>query len=336
MHSDQTTVPNDLSEVDGLLFACVLDGAGGARVIDWAGVDAWKQDDGPLWLHFEQSHPRVQDWLRHKSGLTSVTAEALLATETRPRVFRGKRGVAAILRGVNTNPGAEPDDLVAIRMWSEGVRVITIRHHKLMTPRDVLSQLVEHHSGPINAGQLYERLIGRLISRMAGTVDAYDDSLDLIEAGLETESATDLRRRVSELRHSLVLLRRYLSPQREALGNLLIDPPAWLDEQSRMNLREANDKLLRYVEEIDAARERAIVIKDDITNQIAESANKTLYVLAVISAVFLPLGLLTGLLGINIGGMPGVDSPYAFWIFCGFMLVLLAFELILLRRLKWF
>jgi len=52
------------------------------------------------------------------------------------------------LRGVNTNPVAHPDDMVAIRMWSDGKRVITVRHHKLMTPRDILAQLIEYENGP--------------------------------------------------------------------------------------------------------------------------------------------------------------------------------------------
>ena len=74
----------------------------------------------------------------------------------------------------------------------------------------------------------------------------------------------------------MVALRRYLSPQREAMTGLLMDPPDWLSERSRYSLSETDDRLLRYVEELDAARERAIVIKDDIANQLSEAANRTL------------------------------------------------------------
>lgn len=331
----QSPSPMDVPEVDGLLIGCTLDGDGGATLVGWAEVERWSEEDGPLWVHFDQHAPRVQKWLRTQSGLTPTTVEALLAEETRPRVFRGKKGFAAILRGVNTNPGSEPDDMVALRLWSDGARVISVRHFKLLTPRDILSQLIEEHDGPTTAAQLYERLISRLTDRMAGTVAAYDDVLDEIEASLDIARAADTRRRLSDMRQSTVLLRRYMSPQREALNSLITEPPAWLDEQSRLNLRETADKLLRYVEELDTARERSMVIKDDIANQLAESTNRTLYVLAIISAIFLPLAFLTGLLGINIGGMPGVDNPYAFWVFCVVMVVLLVGELILFRWLKW-
>ncbi len=112
-------------------------------------------------------------------------------------------------------------------------------------------------------------------------------------------------------------MRRYLAPQREALSTLHIDAPGLAGRgTARPPLRETADRLTRYVEELDAARERSMIIKDDIANQLAEAANRTLYVLAIISGIFLPLAFLTGLLGINIGGMPGVESASAFWIFC--------------------
>ena len=322
-------------EADGLAFGCVLDGQGGARLVDWQGVEEWDETDGPLWVHLDRHAPRVETWLREKSGLTEATINALLAEETRPRVFRGKRGLIAILRGVNTNPGAEPEDMVDMRLWSDGKKVISLRHRRLMTPRDLLAQLIESENGPRSASQVFERLIGRLAERMAGTIESYEKVLDDLEEDIDIAHATRIRRELAELRRDTVTLRRYMAPQREALGNLLIEPPPWLEDSCRINLRETADRLMRYLELLDAARERSIVIKDDIANQLAEASNRTLYVLAIISAIFLPLAFLTGLLGINIGGMPGLDNPSAFWIACGVMVVMLAIELIVFRWLKW-
>lgn len=325
----------DVPEDDGLLFGCVLDGQGGARLINWEGIGAWTAQDGPLWLHLERNSDRVHSWLRNESGLTESTINALLADETRPRVFRGKRGLVAILRGVNTNPGKNPADMVTMRFWSEGVRVITLRQRRLQTARDLLTELTETRNGPKTAAQLFERLIGRLTERLAATVTSFNDKLDVLEESFTLSNATAARRQLSDLRHDVVALRRYLSPQREALNSLLMEPPAWLDDQSRLNLRETTDRTLRYVEELDAVRERSMVIKDDIANQLSESSNRTLYVLAIISGIFLPLAFLTGLLGINIGGMPGTENPYAFWIFCALMAALLVIELLIFRKLKW-
>jgi hypothetical protein len=100
-----------------------------------------------------------------------------------------------------------------------------------------------------------------------------------------------------DIRQKAVLLRRYIAPQREALGTLVSDPPDWFHEDLRPHLRETSDKLMRYLEELDATRERAMVVKDDIANQLSEASNKTLYVLAIVSAIFLPLAFLTDLFG---------------------------------------
>lgn len=330
-----TKRPADTQEEDGLLFGCILSGKGSAKLVGWREVETWKSGDAPLWVHLDRRSPRVQNWLKRKSGLTEPTVDALLAEETRPRVFRGKRGFVTILRGVNTNANAAPEQMVALRMWSDGHLVITLRQRRLMTPRDILQQLLETETGPKTAPELYERLIHRITERMAETIDSFDERLDRLEMQLDIAHATDQRRQLSELRQKMAVMRRYISPQREALSNFLYDPPVWFGDECHVRLRESTDRVLRYIEEIDSARERAIVLTDDIVNQLAEATNKTLYALAIISGVFLPLAFLTGLLGINIGGMPGVENDYAFWIFCGMMVLLLAVELVVFRRLKW-
>ncbi len=324
-----------LDEDDGLLFGCTLNGDGTANLIGWKEIEGWKAGDPTIWIHLDRESKRVQHWMNQESGLTTPTTDALLAEETRPRVFHGKQGFVTILRGVNLNPEADAEDLVAMRMWSDGNRVITIRQERLMTPRDVLSELITLGVGPTTAGELYERLIHRITERMSVAVESFEGKLDDIEDNLDLSTASVQRNRLSELRRKTAILKRYISPQKEALSTLLIDPPDWFFEDSKMRLRETIDRLFRYIEEIDTARERAAVIRDDIANQIAEATNRTLYVLAIISAIFLPLAFLTGLLGINIGGMPGVESDSAFWIFCGVMVILLGIELVIFKRLKW-
>ncbi|POF34130.1 zinc transporter ZntB [Roseibium marinum] len=333
--TDVLNSPGDPLEEDGLLFGCLLDGKGGATIVNWREVEAWSETGPPLWIHLDRDSERVQNWLKHESTLTGPTVEALLAEETRPRVFRGKRGFVTILRGVNTNPDEDPTDMIAMRMWSDGHRVITIRQQRLLTPRDILRQLMETETGPTTASQLYERLIHRITERMAEVLASVDNRLFQIEESIDIALASEQRRQLSVLRQEGAALRRYISPQKEALTNILIEPPAWFDDESRLRLRETTDRVVRYVEEIDAARERAMVIKDDIANQLAEATNKTLYILAIISGIFLPLSFFTGLLGINIGGIPAAENDNAFWIFCVLMLLVLAGELAIFRRLGW-
>ncbi|MCK0138881.1 zinc transporter ZntB [Aliiroseovarius sp. F47248L] len=325
----------DAPEDDGLVFAITLTGDGHGAFADWQMVERWRDTDGPIWVHLDRANARVQDWVRQQSGLSPATAEALLAEETRPRVFHGKTGLTTVIRGTNLNPGQRSEDMIALRIWSDGARVITLRDQRLQSVRDILAALVDHGTGPATIAETYVRLIARVNERISPTIDGIEDEIDDIESNLADRDASETRRTVVEMRQKSVILRRYLAPQRAAMGELLTDPPAWAGDTWRTSLRETTDQVIGYIEELDQSKERALVIKDDIVNELAEKTNRTLYVLAVVSAIFLPLSFFTGLLGINVGGMPGVDNNNAFWIFSGAIAVLLVVEIAIFRLMKW-
>jgi len=155
-------------------------------------------------------------------------------------------------------------------------------------------------------------------------LDNLDDLADALEAELEAGEPKRARADLANLRQQTIALRRYLAPQRVALGALLADPPPWLGPQGLARVREVTDATLRYVEDLEALRERTAVIHDELSTRAADQLNQRMYALAMVSLVFLPLGLLTGLLGINVGGMPGAESPVAFWLVCGLLLVISA------------
>jgi zinc transporter len=108
-----------------------------------------------------------------------------------------------------------------------------------------------------------------------------------------------------------------------------------MDDLTRMHLREFSDRLAKFLEDLEATRDRATVTQEELNSKNAEKMNRAMYMISIFTVVFLPLGLLTGLLGINVGGLPGVDNPSAFWIVCVIMTTLLAIQWWLFRRNKW-
>ena len=334
MMSD-TTFTAPVPATDGLNFACVLDGIGGASPLDWDGIAAWEPDNGPLWVHLDRGAPDAVKWLEEQISIPADARAALLAAETRPRAFNADEGMVVILRGINQNSGSSADDMVAIRIWIEEHRIISLRHRRLMTPRLIYSSLIEEGGGPSTSSGVLLRLADKLTEQMNSIVIGLDEKLDGIEARLEARNLAPLRTELADIRQSCVTLRRFIGPQREVLSVLQLDRPAWMDHALGRSLRETSDRLLRYLEELDAARERAVVIRDEIANRLSEDMNRNMYALSIIAGIFLPLGLLTGLLGINVGGMPGVESSSAFWVTCALLLVIAAGEIWLFRKLKW-
>lgn len=326
---------HDIEAEDGLLFGCMLNGTGGGQLCDWFEAERWTPADGPIWMHLDNDSPRAENWLRESSGIPASVIGALLARESRPRSLRVDDGLLVILRGVNLNEGAQPEDMVAIRLWVEQNRIITVRYERLMTPREVLDDILAGRHGPENASRLFVMLAEKLSLKVNDVIIEIEDQLGELESRVESDQPSVLRSALAETRQDTVALRRYLSPQREALSNLQYDAPEWLDPNDRMGLRETADRTMRYLEDLDAARDRAVVVLDELANKMAESMNRTMYALSIVAAVFLPVSFLTGLLGINVGGMPGVDSGLAFWVVCGIMSVTIILEIIILKRLKW-
>ncbi len=318
---------------DGLIRSFLLDGRGGAEEIDWAGVRAWHGARGTLWVHLDRSEVSTEHWLQRESGLEPLVVEALLEPETRPRCTVLPGGWLVVLRGVNLNPGADPEDMVALRLWVEAHRVITVRRRRLMAVLDVQESLARG-AGPRDASALLVALADRLVDRMGPVIDGLDEQLDGLEVDGLAGSAQSLRTGLSGVRRQAIMLRRHVSPQRDALLALIsAQGGSLLGDQSRLQLREVVDHVTRYVEDLDALRERAAVVNDEITNRAAEEMNRRMYLLSLVAAVFLPLGLITGLLGINVGGVPGSSDDWAFWVVSGLLIALGAATTLFLKRI---
>lgn len=320
---------------NGLICAYRLDGKGGGELIEWDAVRSHDSDARTLWVHLDRKSEQAQQWLKNEAGLEAHVCEAMLQEDTRPRVERMDDGVLMILRGVNLNAGADPEDMISIRMWVESQRIVSLRYPRLQAVQSVRDSL-EAHKGPQDAGDFVVQLIDALTDRMDPVIAELEAQIEQFEAISTDESFQPDGRLLSELRRRAITLRRYVAPQREAVSRLQIEPLTWLDDARRARLRESVDQIRRYVEDLDLACEHVIIIQDQMQNRMSERMNRTMYLLSIIAAIFLPLGLLTGLLGINVGGIPGVHSDIAFWVVCVVLLVLAFIQIRIFRRMRFF
>jgi len=293
------------------LYSCLLDREGGASDIDSASLPDWNPDKGVLWLHLDLLDAVSRRWLEEDSGLDETVVEALLAQETRPRSYLGEKGLLVVLRGVNTNPGEDPGDMVAIRMWIEPHRVISTRRRRLLSVVDMRAALTEG-TGPRSSGELLAYLIGRLADRIGDFVNSIEDRVAAAEEGLVDADSTEFRQTITALRRQIATVRRFLAPQRDALDRMYRQPGPWLSSSETHELREESDRITRYLEDLDLARERTLVLREEFLGQLAQEQNARMYVLSVVAAIFLPLTFITGMLGMNVGGLPGLESPQGF------------------------
>ncbi|WP_372683610.1 zinc transporter ZntB [Desulfosarcina sp.] len=319
---------------NGLVYGYRLGSGKLDNALTWADVDAWRPEQGLLWIHLDADHESVLQWLTENSGLSPLVTEALLEVGTRPRSVVQESGVLAIFRGVNCNPGADPEDMVAMRMFVTEQRVITMRRSRLMAVQDIHESL-RSGRGPTTAGEFFVCVVDRITERIGEIVADIEDRVAEVEDTIVSAQSAELRPRLAELRRQSISLRRYIAPQRDLLARLVHERIAWLSEPDRVLLREIAERTARYVEDIDAARERALIAQEELNNRLSEQMNRAMYTLSIVAAIFLPLGLLTGLLGINVGGIPGTESPWAFLIVTVFLFVMAVVLIAWFKKLKW-
>ena len=292
------------------------------------------RDDALAWVHLDGTDPQARAWIEaHLSYLDPHAISALLAEETRPRATRIGEGFLVILRGVNLNEGAEAEDMVSVRVWVDAHRIVTVSRRRMRAIEDLIDMV---RGGTLmNAGGF----LALLAERLAVRIDAFGRELDDFSDDLETEVAgtpeAALRRRLVEHRLRTITFRRYVAPQRDALEALAMSEGGPVGAEDRRRLQETHDRMTRMVEDLDAMRERLTVLREELAGQLSERLNRNMYLISIISAVFLPLGFLTGLFGVNVGGMPGVEAASAFWWLCGGMGVIFAVQIALLLRLRW-
>lgn len=316
----------------GLVHAFVLDGKGGARSLEWDQLEGLcLAEHESLWLHWDRGHPQTGAWLREHSGLSEFSCDLLLEENTRPRLLTlPEQELLLFLRGVNLNPGADPEDMVSVRIFAGAHRVISLRLRPLRATEELIA-LLEKGQGPRNSAELVLELAHHLTDRVDGLIDNLSEQLEGQEERLDgDERFMPDHGLVLHVRRRAAGLRRFLAPQRDIFGQLTRsgfgDGDYW---------NELNNRLTRYLEELEMVRERVGLILESEHRRMSEKMNRAMYLLGVTTVFFLPMSFLTGLLGINVGGIPGADSRYGFLLICAILAGIGTLQWWLFRRLRW-
>ena len=266
---------------------------------------------GLVWIHLSTTNEHAQATLAEQAHLPDFVVTALTSAETRPRCDKMGNGILLNLRGLSPEQLDPSDALASVRIYAEGNRVYSVTR-KPLTATDLVCQDAE--SGDIkDIGDLLARFATAITELLDPEIAALGDSLDDCEAALDGGEIYELRRRVAQVRVQAINYRRFVQPQRSALEKLATLPVPWLQDDDRLHLSAAADRAARMAEELESIRERAAVTNDALTDLRSEQIDQRSLVLGILAVIFLPLTFITGLLGMNVGGIPDAEDPKAFW-----------------------
>lgn len=276
--------------------------------------------------------PDFKVWLREELGDFISDMISVPSTRTRCVVMEDK---AMVMLRV-PRPNASPEDVgrQLLSLWLEKGKVIVSSELNIPEFLGVAQWQASHHA-PLSPADLVARLGLRAADRLEPLIERLGDNLDSIEEGLMLDRKSDVRAKLAHLRRNLISFRRLIWPQRDVLNTLEIEDLSFFSPRDRVRLREASSRSARLGDELQALSERAVLVHEQILDTRAEQMNKTMLLLTAVTVILMPLTVISGVLGMNVEGIPYAGSPYAFWVVTGILATIGALLFLVMRRVKW-
>ncbi len=299
------------------------------EAFDWFKI---KQENVLVWVHLDLTV--AEKFLQQHMLVSETIIDMLCAHETRPRVLIFDNSMLASFRAINLNTGQNPEDMTSIRMWLSEQLIITVKRR---TPYSVIEiqRMLTQGQGPKCTSDFLSVLLTHITTHTDQLLDEYDQKLDQIEQDVKNEKPIILADRVNEICKKIIRIRRYILPQREAILAISAHKLTWLDDDDIFDLRQTLDSNIRLLEDLDAMKDRSLIIQAQIHSYEQNQINKRMYILSLVSVIFIPLGFITGLLGINVAGIPGSEHRHGFLIVCILLVIIMVVHIFIMRKIKW-
>jgi zinc transporter len=276
-----------------------------------------------VWLHFSLSNVASEPWLRRYLTLPDTFYESLRSDVDATHLEQDADALVARIHDVLFD--FTFDAPVATTTLCVKPRVLVSAHARPWRSIDQLRAAVQ-------AGQIFRspiEILARLLRDQASVlVDIVRKSKQQVapmEEQLLAKRISVSRSELGSLRRMLVRLQRLLAPEPAAFFRLLNRPPDWISEDELQNLQQAAEKFSTAISDTAALVERVKQLQEELAALVSEQTNRTLFVLTLVTVLALPINLVAGLFGMNVGGIPLAQHPYGFFLVVGPLLILTAF-----------
>lgn len=290
------------------------------------------QSREPFWLELDWNDPDAAEWLKHSADLPESSCQAVLTENTRPRSFTDEQGnLVLILRIINAQATNDTERLVSLRLLIDRKRIFSLCHYETQVLQQIRTKISLSDTS-FEPAQLLSSLLRWIQEEINEEVYRLTELVSDIEAQLDrgkppVDEISAARKRAGELQ-------RYLQPQRIVLTQLRQQRDITGDAELQSDWRELANELQLSLEEVEMTISRLMILQDEVRSSLNERTTRTLYLLSLVTFLFLPLSFLTGFLGMNIS-FPWEASPEAFWLLLLLIVGILLGQVWLIKRLGW-
>ena len=272
-----------------------------------------------------------RDWIKTQSGLEEAVKETVSAAPERSG--HTQAGVSIVLSLVRTEE-ANDDALIGVNILIQTDRLLAACFGAGALVENALARYAGQDGGG-SASHLLAIIVNALVRPLEAEIARIADTIDQLEDKVMAGTDESLDDPVVLIARHVLSLRRYLVPMRDELSFLALN----LDELPGLAepryLRRAAEYPGRLISGLDSAQQRVNLILDQLRKREDGRMGRAIYKLTIVGTVFLPLSFLTGLLGINVAGVPGEHDPVAFWLVCGFLIAVAICAIVVIRWRKW-
>jgi len=276
---------------------------------------------GFVWLHVNLSHVGAQRWLRNFTQLPESFYEATLDGSRSSRIERDEEALLAVMNDVVFDFDYDAGDVSTLWVCVQPRLVVTARRHPL---RSVDRLRVAVKSGEVldSSVSLLDHLLRDQADELQRIVRRATDRIDAIEDAMLVGRHQTHLGELARLRRLMVRLQRLLAPEPSALLRTLSRPPRWVTADDVQHLHRSHEEFALVLRDMAALQERIKSMLDEIGARVAQENNRSLFMLTVVTVLALPINLVSGLFGMNVGGVPLRESGHGFWVMLGLIVTL--------------
>jgi len=307
-HAIETTpMPTDLQSQSGVIWAYRFDADGNPAIVPRDVLPDLAPDAGFVWLHLDLVHTRAQSWIAEQP-LPDAAQEVFLSQESHQRLDHSAQLAWGVSHDLIRGIGEKSDNVGALRWIIGDSFLLTGRREALHSIR-MTADALNRGEPAESPSALFEQIIEYIIDDLTDSVVRLIDETDSVEDHILLDRLHDGPQRVGAIRRIAVRQHRQLS-------GLHVLFRRFAETQSGRSAPDAVKataaRLLQRIDtlhhDVQSVQDRARLLQDEIAARSANRTNRQLYVLSILTALFLPATFITGLFGINVKGLPWVES----------------------------
>ena len=286
------------------------------------------------WYQLERSDDKQLDELAERFSLHPLHIQDCRDPEARIKIEQGDLYHFIVLKPLHLVNGDENFQASNLSLFVGKEFCITIGDTECQAVREGMERAWRAGTDTPPDKLLY-LIFDTIVDSYFQAVDTMDDRIDLVEDDVLDNPPPKLLQRIFELKRALIELRRIIVNTRDVGMHLQRDAIGLINPELYPFFRDVYDHLLRIADSLETLRDLLNNSLDVYLSSVANRTNRVMKVLTVLSTIALPALVISGIYGMNLKGLPFLESDYGSDIVGGMMLLSTVLLLILLRALRW-